>query len=65
SDGLAAVSVFIEKNPERNTGAVSGVNRMGAVHAFGTTIGDYQVTVVGEVPAKTVDLIGMSVTPVE
>ena len=65
SDGLAAVSVFIEKNPDGVAGPVSGVNRMGAVHAFGATIEDYQVTVVGEVPAKTVDLIGMSVIRME
>ncbi len=65
TDGLATVSVFIEENPNRVVSPVSGVNRMGAVHAFGTTIDDHQVTVVGEVPAKTVDLIGMSVMRVK
>ncbi len=65
SDGLATVSVFIEKlsadkdkshEPKRN-----GVNHMGAVHAFMKVIDDHQITVVGEVPAASVDLIGQSV----
>jgi negative regulator of sigma E activity len=34
---------------------------MGAVNALGTRIGDYQVTVVGEVPRVTVEHIGRSV----
>jgi len=60
SDGLAAVSVFIEKMGSRSR-AISGINRMGAVHAFGKVVDGYQVTVVGEVPAKTVGMIGESV----
>jgi sigma-E factor negative regulatory protein RseB len=34
---------------------------MGAVHAYGREIGDYHVTVVGEVPHATVKLIADSV----
>ena len=37
---------------------------IGAVHARGLIIGTHQVTVVGEVPVITVDLIGESITPV-
>ncbi|MDH3688294.1 MAG: MucB/RseB C-terminal domain-containing protein [Gammaproteobacteria bacterium] len=64
SDGLAAVSVFIEKKTKPSEQAsMLGMSSMGAVHAFGTVIEDHQITVVGEVPSKTVDMIGMSVTP--
>ncbi len=61
SDGLAAVSVFVEDKRSLTQTPMQGLSRMGAVHAFGTMVGDYQVTVVGEVPGKTVDMIGMSV----
>lgn len=60
SDGLATVSVFIEKS-EQSSAAKKGVTNMGAVHAFGTHIADHQVTVVGEVPAATVIQIANSV----
>ena len=57
SDGLAMVSVFVEaRAPGKKP--MTGLSRMGAVHAFGTLADDYQVTVVGEVPAATVDLMG-------
>lgn len=63
SDGLAAVSVFIEKREEDDKPFVLGASRMGAVHAFGRRIGAHQVTAVGEVPAATVTMIGSSMTP--
>lgn len=59
SDGLAAVSVFIEKADPQP--AVKGPNRMGAVHAYAKVVDGQQVTVVGEVPAITVEMIGASV----
>ena len=60
SDGLATVSVYIE--PQRPDGqGLSGGSSMGAVNALGTRVGDYQVTVVGEVPRVTVERIGHSV----
>lgn len=61
SDGLASVSVFVEQIDDESKMRVQGINKMGAVHAFGREIEGHQVTVVGEVPAQTVDLIGMSV----
>lgn len=61
SDGLAAVSLFIEKS-SKGAKPFSGANRMGAVHAFGKIVDGYQITVVGEVPAKTVGMIGDSVS---
>lgn len=65
SDGLAAVSVFVEKIQDESSARLNGVNRMGAAHAFGREINGHQITVVGEVPSKTVDLIGRSVRPKE
>jgi len=61
SDGLASVSVFVEALDDDAQTRISGINKMGAVHAFGRVVEDHQVTVVGEVPSKTVDIIGMSV----
>jgi len=62
TDGLAAVSVFIEMTDNDNAWTeMDGANRIGAVHAFGRTQDGYHITVVGEVPSQTVDMIGMSV----
>ncbi|MBI5041032.1 MAG: MucB/RseB C-terminal domain-containing protein, partial [Gammaproteobacteria bacterium] len=60
SDGLATVSVYIEPHRPDAPG-LAGVSSMGAVNALGTRVGDYQVTVVGEVPQATVERIGRSV----
>jgi sigma-E factor negative regulatory protein RseB len=63
SDGLAVVSVFIETAEEPTKSSVlHGHTQMGAVHAYGMVVDGYQITVVGEVPAATVALIGDSVT---
>jgi sigma-E factor negative regulatory protein RseB len=64
SDGLAAVSVFVEKARERPTSATRPTRQMGAVHAYAKVVDGHQVTVVGEVPAATIDMIGRSVNPV-
>ena len=60
SDGLASVSVYIEKS-QKDHDVYSGVTHRGALNAFGTMVSGYYVTVVGEVPRKTVELIGKSV----
>ena len=57
TDGMASVSVFIEKNSDQG---LSGESSMGAVNAFGTTYKDYSITAIGEVPAKTVKQIALS-----
>jgi sigma-E factor negative regulatory protein RseB len=61
SDGLAAVSIFVEKLTD-SVKPINGLNSMGAINAYGTVIDNHQVTVVGEVPSKTVTMIAMSVT---
>jgi sigma-E factor negative regulatory protein RseB len=65
TDGLAAVSVFIEKQEKGVKPFMQGPSRMGAVHAMSAQSGDYQVTTVGEVPAATVAFIGGSVAPAQ
>jgi len=59
SDGLASVSVFIEKNQGAGN-HLQGASSMGAVNAFGHLVKTYFVTVVGEVPAKTVKAMAQS-----
>lgn len=52
SDRLSAYSVYIERDAKEG---LEGVTRIGAVHAAGRRLGGHQVTVVGEVPAATVE----------
>lgn len=59
SDGLATLSVYIEKALEE--GGLNEESHMGAVNAFGTQISGHQVTVVGEVPALTVRYVVNSI----
>jgi sigma-E factor negative regulatory protein RseB len=54
SDGLAAVSVFIEPLSGQLRQGPRGLSRQGAVNVYTRTVDDYLVTVVGEVPAESV-----------
>ncbi len=63
SDGLASVSVFIERSGEKTASAV-GHASLGAINTYSISNGGYQITVVGEVPATTVKHIASSVAPV-
>lgn len=60
SDGLSSVSVFIEKMRAQHN-HFHGGSHMGAVNAFGSVIHAHFVTVVGEVPAVTVEKIGAAI----
>lgn len=60
TDGLAWVSVYIEKLDARND-ILQGASSMGAVNAYGRVMGDFHITAVGEVPQATVRLISSSV----
>jgi len=51
SDGLSAISVYVEADAEEG---LSGSSRIGAIHAQGGKVAGHQVTVVGEVPEATV-----------
>src|SRR5512146_3223526 len=58
SDGLAAVSVFIEPAPKNRP--AQKLAHQGAVNIFTRTYDDHMVTVLGEAPAATVMRIGNS-----
>ena len=61
SDGLAAVSVFIEPIELRQETVRKGLSSMGAVNIYTRKLANHVVTVVGEAPAKTVQQIGDTV----
>ena len=61
SDGLAAISVFIE--PKLRELGAKPLSNQGAVHIFKRVRGDFVVTVLGEAPAATVMQIGNSIEP--
>lgn len=60
TDGLAIVSVFVEKLG-KNPDTMEGPSRMGGVNAFATMSNGFQVTAVGEVPEVTVRQMANSV----
>lgn len=60
SDGLASVSVFIAK-PGGDKELFEGESQQGSMHAFARRLAGHQITVVGEVPRRTVEMIGSSV----
>ena len=59
TDGLASLSVFIEKQTGQTQ---QGKTSMGAVNGFIRLLNNYSVTAIGEVPAVTVRLIAESVS---
>lgn len=58
SDGLAAISVFIEPLSQKPAKIEANVVNMGAINAYRRIVGDYQVLVMGEVPAAAVRRLG-------
>ena len=64
SDGLATVSVFIEKS-RKGKQELQGISRMGAINTYGMNIGDHHVTVMGEVPEVTVKRIAQSMVRIQ
>lgn len=62
SDELATVSLIVQKlMQDDKDGYFVGSSNLGSVNAYGRVIAGYQVTVVGEVPADTVRVIGNSI----
>ena len=60
SDGLVAVSVFVEPLGAAPAHA-AGIGRQGGLNAYSLKVDDHLVTVLGEVPAATVRQIAQSV----
>lgn len=55
SDGLSAISVFIEDyDPAADSASASRLVRDGSVSAYRKRVGDHWLTVLGEVPVETV-----------
>ncbi len=60
TDGLAMVSIFVEKiNQQEDT--ITGPSNFGGVNAYAKHTDGYQITAVGEVPKTTVKLMADSV----
>ena len=57
SDGMATVSVFIAETIESQ---IAGQSSVGASNTYSIQQGDYQIIVVGEVPAATIQRIATS-----
>lgn len=60
SDGMSAVSVFIEPAASRGVRQL-GASRQGATSIYTRKVDDYLVTVVGEVPAESARVIAQGV----
>lgn len=60
SDGLAAISVFIEPLSGRQP-AAEGLVRQGAVNVFTRKLGENWITVVGETPPESVRFVANSI----
>jgi sigma-E factor negative regulatory protein RseB len=61
SDGLAAVSVFIESLEGRRDPVRTGLASTGAIHIYTREVANHMVTVVGEAPAVSVQRIAAAV----
>ncbi|HYN12243.1 MAG TPA: MucB/RseB C-terminal domain-containing protein [Burkholderiales bacterium] len=61
SDGLAAVSVFIEPLEGRREAMRTGLASMGAIHIYTREVANHMVTVVGDTPAASVQRIANAV----
>lgn len=62
SDGLAAVSVYIEP-VDAESHLSMGLSKMGTTHVYSRQVETLVVTALGDVPAATVSMIGESVGP--
>jgi len=58
SDGLAAISVFIESGNQSRT---EGSMQQGAMNVIGKRQGDFWLTIVGEVPASAIRQVANSI----
>lgn len=58
SDGLAAISVFIEKAGDATDGSANGLASMGPLSVYRRQADGYRLLVMGEVPAAAVKRLG-------
>jgi sigma-E factor negative regulatory protein RseB len=57
SDGFASVSVYVENNLQPGFRSEDSIHQIGAVNFFTRAVDGSLITVMGEVPAKTVKFI--------
>ncbi len=62
SDGLAAVSVYVESADPDAQDQETGTSRLGTTHTYSRVTGGVLITVVGDVPVITVQFIGNAVS---
>lgn len=60
SDGIATVSIYVEPAVDGRS-PPGGASRLGTTHAYSRNADGYQITVMGDVPAVTVEEIGKAV----
>ncbi len=63
SDGLAAVSVYVESADPDAQDQGNGTSRLGTTHTYSRVTDGVLITVVGDVPVITVQSIGDAVSP--
>jgi sigma-E factor negative regulatory protein RseB len=61
SDGLASVSVFIDNSEIGDEVSFTGLAGTGSMHAYSRNVNNHHITVVGEVPEITIELIAQSI----
>ena len=59
-DGLASLSIFIERGLDEDA-RFEGPSSVGAVNAFSRIVGEFQLSVVGEVPGITIEKVAASI----
>jgi len=65
SDGLAAVSVYVESTEDGSLDQSGITSKMGTTHAYSRVSNGVAITVIGDVPAVTVQTIGDAVRPIK
>ena len=60
--GKSSVLEAILERLDEASPLLQGESQLGSMNAFGTKMGDYQILVVGEVPAATVQNIAASIS---
>ena len=58
SDGFSSISIYLD---DKNEEIESGLHTVGSVNSFTRIVDDSKVTVMGEVPAKTVEMIAQGI----
>ncbi len=58
SDGFSSISIYLD---DKGTEIDSGLHTVGSVNSFTRVVDDFQVTVLGEVPAQTVEYIARGI----